>query len=38
MTDQNWAQEIETSVVVLGVSYALVIISMIIWVAEKTGF
>jgi hypothetical protein len=38
MSDQNWIQEIETSVMVLGASYAFSIISLIVWVAEKTGF
>ncbi len=37
MTDQNWIQEIEISVMLLGASYALSIISLIVWVADKTG-
>jgi hypothetical protein len=37
MTEQNWIQEIETSVMLLGASYALSIISLIVWVADKAG-
>lgn len=33
MTDQNWMQDIETSVIVLGISYALSIICLIVRVA-----
>jgi hypothetical protein len=38
MTEQNWNQNIETSVMLLGASYALSIISLVIWIADKTGF
>ncbi len=38
MTEQNWIQEIEISVMLLGASYALSIISLIVWIADKTGF
>lgn len=38
MTEQNWAQDIEAGVIVLGASYALSILSLIIWVADKAGY
>lgn len=38
MTDQNWNENIKTGVIVLGAFHALSIVSLIIWVADKTGF
>ena len=37
MTDQNWIQDIEISVMIIGASYALSIISLILWVADRAG-
>lgn len=38
MTYDNWNQEIETSIILLGAMYALCIVGLIIWAADKAGF
>jgi len=37
MTYDNWNQEIETSIMILGAMYALSIVGLIVWVADKAG-
>lgn len=38
MTNEDWHQEIETSVILLGSAYALCIVGLVIWLADKAGF